>query len=246
MSLLVGKAHAAYVAYAQPIVATGRRITWAEFVMCLQTFAKPDRQLAARLQLRKLKQTGSVQEYLQAFNILVARSGAPAPVDTDLLLSFWEGLKPQAKGDSKVDPTTGKWWGTFHDLSQHALAVESTRRLSREDTDMPEPRSSAPFKTFIPKRKTFGHSKLNAVRITDAQNRGQERNQRKGGDGRGGGRGPPTGGRGRGRDQSRDNQRGRERSSDEAGPSDWEKMQCYNCKGYGHKADQCPSKKARK
>lgn len=135
MPLLTGKALQAYIAYAQPVQAAGNAVTWEEFVGVLQTFARPDRQLAARSQLFKSKQGGSVQEYLQNFKILVSKCGNPPPTDKDLMLAYWEGLKPNVKADSQVDPKTGRFWVSFEDLSKHTLAVELSRKIASNATD---------------------------------------------------------------------------------------------------------------
>ena len=70
MPLLSGKALSVWIAFAQPLQERRVTPTWDQFVEVLsQAFAKPDRQLAARRALLDIKQTSSVQEFLQRMHL---------------------------------------------------------------------------------------------------------------------------------------------------------------------------------
>ncbi len=128
MQLLEKKALAAYIAFAQPLQSAGVAPTWEQFKGLLsQTYSHPDRQLASRQLLLQVSQTGSVSEYLQHVRLLVSRAGLPAPTDRDLLLLYWQGLKPHIRDQCKVDPTTGAFWATFESLARHTVTVDNQR-----------------------------------------------------------------------------------------------------------------------
>ena len=128
MQLLEKKALAAYIAFAQPLQLAGIAPTWEQFKEVLSlTYAHPDRKLASRQLLLQVSQTGSVSEYLQHVRLLISRAGLPAPTDRDLLLLYWQGLKPHIRDQCKVDPTTGAFWASFESLARHTVTVDNQR-----------------------------------------------------------------------------------------------------------------------
>jgi hypothetical protein len=129
MPLLTGKALAAWLAVARPLQEKKEVATWELLTKTLtDAFPHIDLAMNARKRLHEIEQTGKVAEYLQRMRVLIARAGAPATSDTDLMLIFWRGLKGHIREQAKVDPRTGKWWSGFEDLASYALTIDSQHK----------------------------------------------------------------------------------------------------------------------
>ena len=226
MPLLTGKALQSWVAFAQPRQLLGVPPTWDEFRAVLSTFSKPDRQITARQKLLTHIQTGTVQEYLQEFKLLVAQCGSPQPRDKDLMLMYWKGLKPGPQRNSSVNPATAKFWETFEGLAQHTVSIELTKKMAETQDASP------------PKRPPM---KLKGARFTP---QGGKRGGRAGGfaGNRGGGNGGRKGGGGGGH---KGNDRGGAKYA-MPGPSGVQKPhameKCDFCLMMGHLEDKCWAK----
>ena len=178
MPLLSGKALSTWIAFAQPMHRANQTPTWDQFVDTLtQAFGKPDRQLAARQQLLDIRQIGSVQEYLQRMRMLITRAGSPKSSDYDLMLLYWNGLKPEVRESAKVNPQTGKFWENFQSLTEHTLLIDLQRMShhGRKNTWPPRhPKDS--------RRHTLNATKISKKRSADTQVEGRKKKSRDGGD----------------------------------------------------------------
>ncbi len=152
---------------------------------------------------------------------LVTR-GAPQTSDTDLLLIFWQGLKPAIREQARVDPRTGTWWSEFEDLVKHCLAIDTS---------------------FTPVR-------LNMMGAQDSDNKGQKRHFSGGTHGdkfkkakTGGPKpfGKGAGGAGRGAGGPRGPKVGPDNRETHQGTGNrtFPAIQCKNRKRYGHYDSHC-------
>jgi hypothetical protein len=81
---------------------------WDDFARTLeQAFGHQDLEQNARDKLDVLKQTGSVEDYANKFQSLVAEIVAMPPSEGDLLQKFRNGLKPDIQMAAGIDPVTG-------------------------------------------------------------------------------------------------------------------------------------------
>ena len=124
MPILSGQALTTYVAHARPMSTRGEDMTWAHMVKILtDAFSTVDSKIVARKELLAIQQTTTVTEYAQRMRILIARAGSPASSDLDLMLLYFNGLKPYMQQKCQVDPTKGTFWGSFEQLLQFSLSV---------------------------------------------------------------------------------------------------------------------------
>jgi hypothetical protein len=124
MPILSGQALTTYVAHARPMSTRGEDMTWADMVKILtDAFSTVDSKIVARKELLAIQQTTTVTEYAQRMRILIARAGSPASSDLDLMLMYFNGLKPYMQQKCQVDPTKGTFWGSFEQLLQFSLSV---------------------------------------------------------------------------------------------------------------------------
>lgn len=223
MPLLEGKALQAWIAFAEPKQSKGEAVSWDDFRTVLTTaFMKPDRARTARSALWKLKQITSVSDYIQKLRILIAQAGGEPPADADLLLHFWDGLKPEIRAHSQIDPKSGKAWDSFESLVSHALTIDLIHRDQSEQPTKPVPRWRA---------DQYSASKMTKLKSVSLKQAGVPQGGRGGGGhGRGGGRGGRGGGGGRGRGAAghyQEQGRGRGLGVQNAGT-------CKVCKGQGY------------
>lgn len=132
MMLLEGKANAIWLGYFARKRAASEPVMWTDFTNLMkQSFAHHDRALSARSSLHSLSQRGSVIEYVRNTRALLAKAGDMS--EPDLLLHFYNGLKPQMRDKSLVNPKTGGWWQSFDQLADHVITVETATQRSQHD-----------------------------------------------------------------------------------------------------------------
>jgi hypothetical protein len=81
----------------------------------------------ARDKLDVLKQTGSVEDYANKFQSLVAEIVAMPPSEGDLLQKFKNGLKPDIQMAAGIDPVTGTRWMNLQKSISFACATNASR-----------------------------------------------------------------------------------------------------------------------
>jgi hypothetical protein len=91
-----------------------------------QTFGQNPEQ-NARDKLDVLKQTGSVEDYANKFQSLVAEFVAMPPSEGDLLQKFRNGLKPDIQIVASIDPVTGTRWMNLQKFISFACATDASR-----------------------------------------------------------------------------------------------------------------------
>jgi hypothetical protein len=74
-----------------------------------------------------LKQTGSVEDYANKFQSLVAEIVAMPPSEGDLLQKFRNGLKPDIQMAAGIDPVTGTRWMNLQKFISFACATDASR-----------------------------------------------------------------------------------------------------------------------
>jgi FtsZ-interacting cell division protein ZipA len=74
-----------------------------------------------------LKQTGSVEDYANKFQSLVAEIVAMPPSEGDLLQKFSNGLKPDIQMVASIDPVTGTRWMNLQEFISFACATDASR-----------------------------------------------------------------------------------------------------------------------
>lgn len=129
--------------------------------------------------LLDIRQTSTIADYQQRFNLMLAEAGAPKPSDADLVVMFFRGLKNAAQEASKVDPVTGMFWTSFEALARHTRAIELADTVTR-------PAKNPPSKPWMKLKGARMQAKW--AKVADGRGRGR------GGSGRG--RGGRSGGRG--------------------------------------------------
>jgi hypothetical protein len=127
--MLTGAALKQYNVYAK---ALGTQPTWEQFKDALKVFAKPQEELKALLQLRNLKQTKSVREYVQTFNLLRAKSGNHSS-ERDLIVIFQQGLRDAPA--FALNPATNAYWTSLDSLVSYALSKEATTQVADKGQD---------------------------------------------------------------------------------------------------------------
>jgi hypothetical protein len=91
------------------------------------------RPLVTRIQSRMqgtswiaLKQIGSVEDFANKFQSLVAEIVAMPPSEGDLLQKFRNGLKPDIQMVASVDPVTGTRWMNLQKFITFACAIDAS------------------------------------------------------------------------------------------------------------------------
>jgi hypothetical protein len=74
-----------------------------------------------------LKQTGSVEDYANRFQSLVAEIVAMPPSEGDLLQKFRNGLKPDIQMVASIDPVIGARWMNLQKFISFACATDASR-----------------------------------------------------------------------------------------------------------------------
>jgi hypothetical protein len=98
---------------------------WDVFARTLeQAFGHQDPEQNARDKLDVLKQTGSVEDYANKFQSLVAEIVAMPPSEGDLLQNFRNGLKPDIQMAAGIDPVTGTRWINLQKFISFACAID--------------------------------------------------------------------------------------------------------------------------
>jgi hypothetical protein len=92
-----------------------------------QTFGHQDLEQNARDKLDVLKQTGSVEDYANKFQFLVAEIVAMPPSEGGLLQRFNHGLKPDIHMVASIDPITGTRWMNLQKFISFACATDASR-----------------------------------------------------------------------------------------------------------------------
>jgi hypothetical protein len=92
-----------------------------------QAFGHQDPEQNARDKLDVLKQTGSVEDYANKFQSLVAEIVAMPPSEGDLLQKFRNGLKPDIQMAASIDPVTGTRWMNLRKFISFACATDASR-----------------------------------------------------------------------------------------------------------------------
>jgi hypothetical protein len=88
-------------------------------------FGATDPELAARYQIERLTQTGTVEEYARELQTLFAEL-VPEPMDErSQVLKFHTGLKPAIAAQVQVDPVTKQPWATLPEAVQYAIRHEN-------------------------------------------------------------------------------------------------------------------------
>jgi hypothetical protein len=101
---------------------------WDVFARTLeQAFGHQDPEQNARDKLDVLKQTGSVEDYANKFQSLVAEIVAMPPSEGDLLQKFINGLKPDIQMAASIDPVTGTRWMNLQKFISFACATDASR-----------------------------------------------------------------------------------------------------------------------
>jgi hypothetical protein len=101
---------------------------WDVFVRTLeQVFGHQDPEQNARDKLDALKQTGSVEDFANKFQSLVAEIVAMPPSEGDLLQKFRNGLKPDVQMVASIDPVTGTRWMNLQKFISFACASDASR-----------------------------------------------------------------------------------------------------------------------
>lgn len=111
---------------------------WSRFCTALRNaFGLVAPEFAVRAKLDKLKQTGSVASYYEAFRGLRARAGA-SPVDgAEAIHYFVKGLKENTRVAVAVDPMTREPYANLDLLVRHALAVDQAMFGARAENVAP-------------------------------------------------------------------------------------------------------------
>jgi hypothetical protein len=101
---------------------------WDVFARTLeQASGHEDPEQIARDKLDVLKQTGSVDNYANRFQSLVAEIVAMPPSEGDLLQKFRNGLKPDIQMVASIDPVTGSRWMNLQKFTSFACATDASR-----------------------------------------------------------------------------------------------------------------------
>jgi hypothetical protein len=77
--------------------------------------------------LDALKQTGSVEDFANKFQSLVAEIVAMPPSEGDLLQKFTNGLKPVIQMVASIDPVTGTMWMNLQKFISFACATDASK-----------------------------------------------------------------------------------------------------------------------
>jgi hypothetical protein len=125
MPLLTGYAHTTWIAFARNKQTRGETPLWTDMVKVLSdSFGRQDSKLIARRELHAVSQTRSVADFVQRIRVLISQAGDPAPTDADMLLIFYNGLKSEIRGQSRINPRTGSFWTSFEELVGHTLTLD--------------------------------------------------------------------------------------------------------------------------
>jgi hypothetical protein len=128
-TFLTGSAASLWRAKSAALQAQGFDIQdWDVFARTLeQAFGHQDPEQNARDKLDVLKQAGSVEDYANKFQSLVAEIVAMPPSEGDLLQKFRNGLKPDIQMAACIDPVTGTRWMNLQKFISFACATDASR-----------------------------------------------------------------------------------------------------------------------
>jgi hypothetical protein len=128
MQLLIGTAQTQYTTFARSI--SPATPTWEQFLQVMAQFAPPNKRYTAMQNIMHLKQTSTVQSYVQKFRTLLSQIGDPVPSKTEQVLYLWQGLSASAKLTSPTD-STGLFWVEPEALMTHACNIEMSANMVR-------------------------------------------------------------------------------------------------------------------
>jgi hypothetical protein len=101
---------------------------WDVFAKTLElAFGHQNPEQNARDKLDVLKQTGSVEDFANKFQSLVAEIVAIPLSEGDLLQKFGNGLKPDIQIVASIDPVTGARWINLQKFISFACATNASR-----------------------------------------------------------------------------------------------------------------------
>ena len=197
-------------------------IQWDMFCQHLvQTYGGADRDLQASLSLRRLRQTGSIGDYIREFRLQVSRIKNMPLGEGEQIRRFLEGLNPRMRERCIARPD-GTAWDSLSDLIAYSTRAEAVSSA----VGTPENRGRGPLGV----QQTVATKKVGNSR----QPRGAPRRAPTAGN-RTGASGTGTTGRGRGRKSlAQINQENPERTNLMA------EGRCFKCHQPGHRSFECP------
>jgi hypothetical protein len=161
---------------------------WDVFARTLeQAFGHQDPEQNARDKLDALKQTGSVEDFADKFQSLVAEIVAMPLSEGDLLQKFKNGQKPDIQMVASIDPVTGTRWMNLQKFISFACATDASRAQANKGKQASEKseqgKSSSSGATYKDKLKARGLMSLLLVsqprRLRQAsRSRSQNRRQK--------------------------------------------------------------------
>jgi hypothetical protein len=128
-TFLTGRAANLWRAKSAVLQAQGFNIQdWDVFIRTLeQAFGHQDPEQNARDKLDVFKQTGSVEDFANKFQSLVAEIVAMPPSEGNLLQKFRNGLKLDIQMVASIDPVTDTRWMNLHKFMSFACATDASR-----------------------------------------------------------------------------------------------------------------------
>ena len=129
-------------------------------------FSPVSPEFAVRARLDKLKQTGTVSAYWEAFRGICARAGANPVQGAEAIHLFVKGLKDSVRLHVAIDPSTRLPYADLQALVKHALIVDQTmfglRAKNREPAQATAGESASPAKGGRGKRRAQSPSRSGA------------------------------------------------------------------------------------
>jgi hypothetical protein len=133
--------------------------------------------------LDALKQTGSVEDFANKFQPLVAEIVAMPPSEGDLLQKFRIGLKPDIQMVASIDPVTGTRWMNLQNFISFACAIDASRAQAnkgKQASEKPEQgKSSSSGATYKDKLKGKRPNELPAGQLAKKAKAGLEKQKSK-------------------------------------------------------------------
>jgi hypothetical protein len=150
--------------------------TWDQFAQTLMAFDVPEKTRAAKAKLFQLKQTGTVQNYINEHNILFVESGSQTS-EQDRIKLFHEGLKNPTIADT--NPATNQWWTSITDLQNFVRQRELTATLSRnkEGSDAAQDKRVRFARPSRPFNKSVGKPFLALATTQGFKERGRDKHR---------------------------------------------------------------------
>ena len=212
-------------------------------------FGATDPELAARYQIERLTQTGTVEDYARELQTLCAELMAEPMDERSQVLKFHTGLKPAISAQVQVDPVTKQPWATLTEAVQYAIRHENaylTTMHRRAAANPSNPPATGPLRRVGRKQqgwRPYHDPQQRRQQLQDGDFAGKGKGKRQSAwqqqRRRGGGRGS-AGGAGRA-----DSSASAERRAMEERQHRFHNGLCLNCGSPGHRKADCPDLKGK-